>query len=58
MKSPDEFKKNPSFLSELVMFLRHNKKWYLIPIAVSILLLGVLIALGSTGAAPFIYTLF
>lgn len=58
MKSPDDFKKNPSFFLELVMFLRHNKKWYLIPIVVSILLLGVLIALGSTGAAPFIYTLF
>lgn len=58
MNSPNEFKKNPGFFSELVMFLKHNKKWYLIPIIVSILLFGVLIALGSTGAAPFIYTLF
>jgi hypothetical protein len=57
MKS-EEFKKNPSFFQELVMFIRHNKKWYLIPVVISILLLGVLIALGSTGAAPFIYTLF
>jgi hypothetical protein len=55
---PDEFRKNPSFFSELVMFIKHNKKWYLIPVVVSILLLGILIALGSTGAAPFIYTLF
>ena len=58
MKAPDELKKNPSFIRELVMFIKHNKKWYLIPIVVSILLLGILIALGSTGAAPFIYTLF
>ena len=58
MKSPDELKRNPGFFRELVMFIRHNKKWYLIPIVISILLLGVLIALGSTGAAPFIYTLF
>lgn len=58
MKQPNEFKRNPNFLREIVMFLRHNKKWYLIPIIVSILLLGALIALGSTGAAPFIYTLF
>lgn len=58
MKSPDEFRKNPSFFRELVMFIKHNKKWYLIPIVVSILMLGILIALGSTGAAPFIYTLF
>jgi hypothetical protein len=58
VKSPDGFKNNPGFFRELVMFIRHNKKWYLIPIVVSILLLGVLIALGGTGAAPFIYTLF
>ena len=55
---PDEFKKNPSFFRELVMFIRHNKKWYLIPVIISILLVGILIALGGTGAAPFIYTLF
>ena len=55
---PDEFKKNPSFFRELVMFIKHNKKWYLITVVVCILLLGILIALGGTGAAPFIYTLF
>lgn len=58
MKPPMEFKKNPGFLRELVMFIRYNKKWYLIPIIVSILLLGILIVLGNTGAAPFVYTLF
>jgi len=58
MNSSDEFRKNPGFFRELLQFIRHNKKWYLIPIVVSILMLGVLIALGSTGAAPFIYTLF
>ena len=58
MKQQNEFKKNPSFLRELVMFIKQNKKWYLIPIVISILLLGILIALGSTGAAPFIYTVF
>lgn len=45
-------------MRDLVMFIKHNKKWYLIPVVVSILLLGILIALGSSGAAPFIYTLF
>ena len=58
MKQHNEFKKNPGFLRELVMFIKQNKKWYLIPIVISILLLGILIALGSTGAAPFIYTVF
>jgi uncharacterized protein DUF5989 len=58
MTAPHEFKKNPGFLRDLVMFIKNNKKWYLIPVIVSIFLLGILIALGSTGAAPFIYTLF
>lgn len=58
MNTSDEFRKNPDFFRELLQFIRHNKKWYLIPIVISILALGVLIALGSTGAAPFIYTLF
>lgn len=58
MKPESGLKNNPSFFRELVMFIKHNKKWYLIPIIVSILLFGILVALGSTGAAPFIYTLF
>ena len=39
-------------------FLRHNKKWWLAPIIVILLLFGLLIILAGTGAAPFIYTLF
>jgi hypothetical protein len=58
MKSSSELRKNQSFLRELLLFLAQNKKWYLIPIAVVMLLLGLLIILGATGAAPFIYTLF
>jgi hypothetical protein len=58
MNSPQELKKNESFLRELVMFLAQNKKWYLIPVAVVMVLMGALIILGATGAAPFIYTLF
>jgi len=45
-------------LSELWDFVRHNRKWWLIPIIVSLLGFGVLIVLSSTGIAPFIYTLF
>ncbi len=48
----------PGFLSELVAFLRHNKKWWLSPIIVILLMVGVIIVLSSTAAAPFIYTLF
>ncbi|WP_417731142.1 DUF5989 family protein [Rosistilla oblonga] len=47
-----------SFLSELVEFLRFNKKWWLAPILIALLLLGALLMLSSTAAAPFIYTLF
>lgn len=58
MNSPSELRKNQSFLRELLLFLAQNKKWYLIPITVVMLLMGLLIILGATGAAPFIYTLF
>jgi hypothetical protein len=43
---------------EFYEFLRDNKKWWLTPIILSILLLGLLVWLGGTAAAPFIYTLF
>ena len=46
------------FLGELWHFLRHNKKWWLTPIVIMLLVFGLLIALGGTAAAPFIYTLF
>ena len=39
-------------------FLKHNKKWWLTPILIVILLVGLLVLLTGTGMAPFIYTLF
>ncbi len=39
-------------------FLKHNKKWWLLPILIAIFAIGLLVVLGSTGAAPFIYPLF
>ena len=50
--------KQAGLVSELVGFLKANKKWWLAPIVISILLLGLLVVLGGTAAAPFIYTLF
>ncbi len=47
-----------SLAGELLAFLRGNKKWWLAPILISLLLLGLLVLLGGSGAAPFIYTLF
>ena len=46
------------FLLELWHFLRHTKKWWLFPVLVTLLLLGMLMWMSSTAAAPFIYTLF
>jgi hypothetical protein len=48
----------PGFFREFWDFLLHNKKWWLTPIILVLLLVGVLIALGGSAAAPFIYTLF
>jgi hypothetical protein len=49
---------SPGFLAEFWDFLRHNKKWWLTPIVVIMLLFGALMFLSGTAAAPFIYTLF
>ena len=47
------------FLKDLWDFMRERKKFWLAPIIVVMLLLGVLIVVGQGSAvAPFIYTLF
>jgi len=44
---------------EFFEFLKHNKKWWLLPIIVMLLLLGILIVFTQNSVvAPFIYTLF
>ena len=45
-------------VSEFGDFLKHNKKWWLLPILLVIVMLGTLVILAGTGVAPFIYTLF
>jgi hypothetical protein len=50
--------KRTSLAAECWQFIIHNKKWWLIPIVAVLFLFGVLMLLGSTAAAPFIYTLF
>jgi Family of unknown function (DUF5989) len=63
-KQPSELEKaqqsesNTGFFKDLFYFLRHNKKWWLLPILLILLLMSVLMLLSTTGAAPFIYTLF
>ena len=48
-----------SFVAELWRYMRARKKYWLLPIMVSMVLLGALIVLSQGSAvAPFIYTLF
>jgi hypothetical protein len=53
-----QHQQQPTFVAEFWDFLRHNKKWWLTPIVVILLLFGALMFLSGTAAAPFIYTLF
>ena len=50
--------KRRGLVGEFWGFLADNKKWWLLPIILSILLLGSLVFLSGTAGAPFIYTLF
>ena len=60
MTNQDDFArgKRPSLAAEFWDFLKQNKKWWLLPIVLVILVLGALVFLGGSGAAPFVYTLF
>ena len=50
--------RQPGFFREYLDFLKFNKKWWITPIVLVLLLVGVLVMLGGTAAAPFIYPLF
>jgi competence protein ComGC len=48
-----------SVVTDFWQFLKDRKKWWLLPMIVVLLLIGVLIVMTSGSAiAPFIYTLF
>lgn len=50
--------KERSLLAELFAMMGQNKKYWLAPIIIILVLFGLFITLGSSVAAPFIYTLF
>ena len=67
MEQPDPITKNesllqeasnPGFLADFWDFLKTSKKWWLLPLLLVFLALGVVLVLAHTAAAPFIYTLF
>jgi hypothetical protein len=48
-----------SLVSEFTLFLRENKKLWLLPIVLTMVLLGALLVFAQGSAlAPFIYTIF
>ncbi|MEK9628048.1 MAG: DUF5989 family protein [Nitrospinota bacterium] len=59
MPHPTEPNDKIGIFSEFVDFLKTRKKWWLGPIVLIMLLMGLLIVLTEGSAvAPFIYTLF
>ena len=50
---------NVRVLREFLSFLKHEKKFWLIPIIIMLVLFGLLLVFSQSSAlAPFIYTLF
>ena len=50
--------KRNTLIVELFEFLKHNKKWWLLPIAIILLVMGLLAMLSSSAISPFLYPLF
>ena len=50
--------KPAGFVREFAGYLRAHKKWWLLPIIVALVLLGIFALLTATGAGPALYTLF
>jgi Family of unknown function (DUF5989) len=49
---------NPGFLGSVLDFIWTSRKWWMVPVILLLLLLGVALGLVNTAMAPFIYTLF
>jgi len=64
MKTENDFeriarsRRESSFLEELLALMREHRKYWLMPIVMVLLVLGLLVFLSGTAVAPFIYTLF
>jgi len=59
MKMLKNATRNLGVAGELFSFFIGNKRWWLVPMILTLFLLGALIVLAQSSAiAPFIYTLF
>ena len=48
-----------AIVSEFYLFLKTQKKWWLLPVVVFLVLIGFVVIVSESAAiAPFIYTLF
>jgi Family of unknown function (DUF5989) len=48
----------PGLLADYLDFLKSNKKWWLTPIILALLLVGALVFLSVSGVGPAIYPFF
>lgn len=46
------------FLKELFEYIKGRKKWWLFPLIILLLIIGLVIMFANSALAPFIYTLF
>lgn len=50
--------KEENIVTEFFGFLKENRKMWMAPIVILLVLFGLLTLLAATGAAPWVYTLF
>jgi hypothetical protein len=50
--------RDASLVRELGGLVYNTKKWWLVPVLVALLLIGLMLLASGSAAAPFIYTLF
>lgn len=53
-----QHQKERGLIGEFIGFLKENKLWWLTPILLVLLVVGVLLVLGGTGVLPFIYIVY
>jgi len=50
--------KRRSLIADFWEYLMENKKWWILPIIIGMLVIMLLVAVGTPALLPFIYTLF
>lgn len=59
MSSIKELRLGLGTVGEFIAFLWQRKQWWLIPLSMAILMMGMLLIAGEAfGVAPFLYSLF